>query len=206
MSVGLGADGKLNSFIRVELNDEGYLVGTEVLERFRPRVILQSTPSRMFSDLSVDCSFGEDVDFANARTGHGISITGAGTVRTGNHLELRAYVQGRALNVKDPVLGSGRLFTAQVERLRATWTFSSRAFTRLIGQYTQTTRDPGLYAFAVSSKGANASGSALLAYKLNWQTVFYLGYGDQHDYYSVSDNLQPMSQQFFAKASYAIQR
>ena len=206
VSVGMGADGKLNSFIRVELNNEGYLVGAEVLERFRPRVIVQASPSRLFSDLSVDCSFGEDVDFANARTGHGVSVVAGGTVRPGNHLELRASLQGRTLNVNDPALGSGRLFTAQVERLRATWTFSSRAFMRLIGQYQQTRRDPSLYTFGVNAKSANASGSALLAYKLNWQTVFYLGYGDQHDYSSGSDNLEPMSQQFFAKASYAIQR
>jgi hypothetical protein len=79
-------------------------------------------------------------------------------------------------------------------------------FVRLIGQYVQTTRDTSLYAFAVGRKDATLSGSALFAYKLNWQTVFYLGYGDNRDFAANTDQLEPSSRQVFAKISYALQK
>lgn len=56
-----------------------------------------------------------------------------------------------------------RLFTAGVERLRATWQFDARSFLRLIGQYVHTERDPSLYDFAVSEESANLSLSGLFA-------------------------------------------
>ena len=99
----------------------------------------------------------------------------------------------------------GRLFTAQVERLRATWTFNSRAFLRLIGQYVETKRDPALYTFATSPKDATLNGSALIAYKLNWQTVMYAGFGDEQALDTVTDKLEANSRQLFAKVSYAWQ-
>ena len=100
---------------------------------------------------------------------------------------------------------SGRLFTAQVERLRATWSFNSRTFVRAIGQYEQTTRDPALYTFATSDRGARFGGSALFAYKLNWQTVFYAGFADAREYHAPTDQLEPNGQGWFTKISYAWQ-
>ena len=65
---------------------------------------------------------------------------------------------------------SGRLFTALVARLRTQYTFSARMYVRLIGQWVETDRDPSLYTFEVADKDGDFSGSALFAYKLNWQS------------------------------------
>jgi hypothetical protein len=75
----------------------------------------------------------------------------------------------------------------------------------VIGQYVDTKRDPTLYTFAISARDANFSSSGLLAYKLNWQTVFYLGYGDQRTFSESTDNLEKSGRQAFAKVSYAFQ-
>jgi hypothetical protein len=128
------------------------------------------------------------------------------TLRPGNHLELQGRVSGRWLDVDDPMLGAGRLFTAQVERLRATYSFNSRTFLRLIGQHQQTRRNPALYRFAVDRKNASLSASALVAYKLNWQTVFFLGYGDERTHGGTDERLEPSARGAFAKLSYALQR
>lgn len=205
LSVGSGMDGRWNSFIRIELNQDEILVGTEQLDRFRPRILVEAAPSRFFNQLSVDTYVGEEIDFANARKGTGVSINGSATLRPGNHLELRANVSRRWLDVDAPGGGTGRLFTAEVERLRATWSFSSRSFIRLIGQYVQTQRDPSLYTFPVTAKDATFSSSALFAYKLNWQTVFYLGYGGDLTYLETSEELEKNARQAFAKLSYAWQ-
>jgi len=204
VSVGSGMDGALNSFIRLELNQDGIRVGNELLKRFRPRIYVESSPTRAINNFFLDSYVGEEIDFANGREGHGASISGGVSVRPSDHLELRANVSRRWLDVESGTL-EGRLFTAQVERLRATWTFNSRAFLRLIGQYVETKRDPALYTFATSPKDATLNGSALIAYKLNWQTVMYAGFGDEQALDTVTDKLEANSRQLFAKVSYAWQ-
>lgn len=80
-----------------------------------------------------------------------------------------------------------------------------RSFARVIGQYVSTSRDPSLYLFRVPSRSGTFSGSALLAYKLNWQSVLFVGYGDDREL-SERRTLEPASRQFFVKISYAFQR
>ena len=60
--------------------------------------------------------------------------------------------------------------------------------------------------FEVSAKDADLSFSGLFAYQLNWQTVLYLGYGDDSSYYTDTARLEPSSQELFLKISYAWQR
>ncbi len=205
-SVGSGFDGGLNSFTRVELNRDRIRVGTETFTRFRPRFYVESVPGRILNFVSLDALVGDEIDFANARKGSGVSLIGSLSVRPNDHLELRGDASRRWLEVDDPALGSGRLFPAQVERLRATWSFNSRSFLRIIGQYVETRLDTTLYTFAVPEKDAGLSGSALFAYKLNWQTVFYAGYGDERTFAGTTGDLEPSLRQWFTKISYAWQQ
>jgi hypothetical protein len=57
----------------------------------------------------------------------------------------------------------------------------------------------------VLPKSASVGGSALLAYKLNWQSVMFVGYGDNREL-SDLDRLEKLDRQFFVKLSYAFQR
>ncbi len=205
VSAGAGMDGRWNSFCRVELNLDHMRVGSLWLERFRPRIQLQAVPGRIVNQLSVDTYFGDEIDFDNAREGSGLTSVASGTLRPSDHLELRSDASLRWVDI-DAAGRSRRLFTTQIERLRATWSFNARSFVRLIGQYVQTTSDTALYTFSVSAKEADFSSSALFAYKLNWQTVLYAGYGDNRTFAELSDRLEKSSRQAFAKVSYALQR
>jgi len=49
------------------------------------------------------------------------------------------------------------------------------------------------------------SGSALFAYKINWQSVMFVGYGDDRELSDVH-RLSPLDHQVFVKISYAFQR
>ena len=206
VSVGSGMDGRWNSFFRFELNKDNVRVGTEWLERFRPHFILQASPGRILNQFSIDTYLGEEIDFANGREGSGATWVGSISLRPSDHLELRGNASLRWLDVDEGPGQEGRLFTAQVERLRATWSFNARMFARLIGQYVQTRRDVDLYTFAVAAKEADFSLSGLFAYKVNWQTVLYAGYGDNRTYDEASGELESDSRQLFAKVSYAWQR
>jgi len=45
----------------------------------------------------------------------------------------------------------------------------------------------------------------LLAYKINWQSVLFVGYGDDREL-SEQHELERVARQFFVKMSYAFQR
>jgi len=46
----------------------------------------------------------------------------------------------------------------------------------------------------------------LFAYKLNWQTLVYVGFGDWRESMAATGDLEPSNRQFFLKVSYAFQR
>ena len=128
-----------------------------------------------------------------------MAIVGLGTDLARTERFRRFLVDGKSALLE-------RLFTARVHRARATYNFDKRAFVRLIGQYVETERDPALYTFAVPEKVAAFDFSGLLAYKLNWQTVAFLGYGDRNAYLDTSDQLEKAGRELFMKVSYAWQQ
>jgi hypothetical protein len=104
-------------------------------------------------------------------------------------------------------VGRARLFTAQVERLRATYVFDAKMYVRGIVQNVRTNSNQQLFLDAIDQHSGNVTSSLLFAYKVNWQTVLFVGIGDEHDI-DVADNnkLRPASRQLFMKVSYAFQR
>lgn len=208
-SVAAGMDGKLSSFLRLELNRDRIRVGDALLSRFRPRVQVQLSPGRVINSVVVDSHFGQEIDFANGREGIGASISTTVNTRPTPHLEVGNSASVRWLHVGENGR-TGRLFQAWAERVKATYMFNSRCFLRVIGQYTTTRRDRSLYPgpdeWKPPRKDEGFNSSALFAYKLNWQTVLYAGYGDDRVFTDVTGKLEPAARQAFAKVSYALQR
>jgi hypothetical protein len=204
ISPGFGTDGVLSSSTRIRWAHDKVRAGDRTFDREQLVYTVQFTPSRTFSLVSLDGFVGQDVDFANSRRGTGANVTAIVAVRPTDHLELRFDGGWRWLNVTAEDGRQGRLFTAQFERLRATYTFTARSFLRVIGQYVRTERDPSLYTFSVSKQDGSFAASVLFAYKLNWQTVCFLGYGDNRTLTESGDLLRA-NRQFFLKLSYALQ-
>src|SRR5439155_26829110 len=163
VSVGTGMDRKWSSFFRVWCAFDRVRVGTVTLPRQQLLCIVQLSPSSKFNQIGVDGFVGEEIDFDGARTGRGANVNLNATFRPTNHLELRFNDARRWLNVDTPAGSRARLFTASVDRLRATYTFTSRAFLRKIGQYVSTRRDPALYPTEVARKDGTFEGSVLFA-------------------------------------------
>jgi len=160
-------------------------------------------PGRVFSRVELYGFVGDQVDVANARPGNGAEIGVNATIKPYDHLALDFNGDRQWLDVNSNGR-SGRLFTAQIGRLKATYNFNSRSFLRLIGQYYRATRDPGLYDFVVPSLEKSFTGSALFAYRINWQTVLFLGLGDSHAL-NERNALVPAGRELFLKVSYAFQ-
>ena len=153
VAAGAGMDGRWSSFGRFWLVSDRWRVQEpgspqdfQEIPQVQLQFILQAAPSLAVSQLYLEGALGQAIDFDNARPGHGGNLTGVAVLRPTDHLALRFDGALRWLNVRPDEGGpEKRLFTAQVERLRMTYTFTSRCFVRLIGQYQETTRDPSLY-------------------------------------------------------------
>ncbi len=118
-----------------------------------------------------------------------------------SQFEIEALQNQRVLRLDD----GRRVFLARVSRVRGTYLLKAGFFARVIGQYVTTTRDPLLYHETVDPLSKTFSGSGLIAYKINWQSVLFVGYGDDREF-SPGAGLAPASRQFFVKMSYAFQR
>ncbi len=201
----VGLDAILNSFFRTEFAFEDVLGIEQVFSRRQVRPFLELQPGGVFSYFSFDGTFGDEVDFANDRLGDGTTLNLQATLRPTDHFELAANAGRRWLDVDPEDRPGGRLFTADVARLKAAYIFNARSWLRAIGQWVETERDPTLYLSEVSARTAGLAGSLVFAYKLNWQTVAYLGYGDNEVYEPTTDALEPSDRQLFLKISYAFQ-
>jgi len=181
----------------------------QLLSFTRLSYLLQIDPSRRFTRIGLSGLAGEEVDVVNVRVGRGFSVTAFATVRPTDHLTLDANGAVSWLNVDRPAspatAGGNRLFTAQVQRLKATYNFNPKMFLRLIGQYVSARRDPTLYVIDVPRRSGDFSGSALFSYRLNWQTALFVGYGDERSL-DEREHLARTERQLFVKLSYAFQR
>jgi hypothetical protein len=194
--------GKKNLEAFTGLSFGTFRTGSALLTRRRLNLFAQVDPSRKFTRLSLQAGLGEEIDLATVQVGNGGDITVNATLRPEPHLTLEAIGSASWLRAKDSSPDRGRkLFSASVQRLKATYNASSRAFLRLIGQHTSSRR----YSLNGVSKDAGFSGSALLSYRINWQTALFIGYGDERAL-GEENHLERTSRQLFAKVSYSFQR
>ena len=180
--------------------DEQYRVGTQLLGENYADWFAQIDLSRKISRIGINGVAGQRIDFANGRVGNGATVGLFATLRPFDNLTFEPNLNREWLNV-----GGGRLYTASVERLKTTYSFSAKSILRVIGQYVSTSSNPTLYSFPVDRHSGNFLGSLLYSYKLNWQTVLFLGYGDDRVITPFND-LVRQDRSFFLKVSYAIQR
>lgn len=206
VSAGFGADGKYRSFTRIRVAVDKVRSGNLLFPRHQLIWTEQFSVNDFLSQIETDGWVGQQVDFANNRLGRGASINLSAVLRPTDHLELTLTNGVSWLNVDVPNADGSRVFTAQVERVRATYTFNRNMFFRAIVQNQRNVLDPQLYGDVVDSRSGSLAAQLLFAYKLNWQTVLYAGYGDLRDVNTLDGAFTKTSRQFFTKVSYAFQR
>ena len=148
-------------------------------------------------DLSADV--GDAIDYEGLREGRQLEVEPSATLRLGRRLQVSASHAYQRFDLPE-----GRLFDAHLSELRATWQFNLRAYVRWVGQYLDLARDPALYAEEVGASEREWFNQLLFAYKLNPQTVLFLGYSDT----ALGDqrtDLKRESRTLFVKLGYAWQ-
>lgn len=202
---GMGMDTRWDGFLQFRYQHTHARAGGQLLRRRQFGYVAQFSPARWLPQVGINGVSGEEIDFANVRPAHGTTINVEARLNPTQHLEVAVLRNVRWLNVAAPSGRSERLFTAYVSRLRGTYTFTSRLFVRGIAQYVSTDNTVALFTSPPADHSGQFGGSMLLAYKVNWQSVIFVGYGDNRE---MTDDrrLVPSDRQFFVKLSYAFQR
>jgi len=202
---GVGLDTKLSGFMLARYERSHVRAGETLFGRHQVQWYARVSPSKRLQQVSVDGSLGQEVDFENVRRGFGGDVNVNAQVNATDHLVFDLIANTTWLRVNDAAGERRPLFTARVSRVRANYTFTARSFVRLIGQYVSTAREPSLYLAPRRAHDGFFSGSVLLAYKINWQSVMFFGYGDDRTL-DEQLRLQKADRQVFVKLSYAFQR
>ena len=150
---------------------------------------------------SVTARFGGGVDYANnQKATAALQIAPAVEYRPIERVSLRLSYDLDRLDVE-----GGRLYQANLAQLKVMYYFNVRAFVRAILQYTDIERDPDLYTFPVDERTRRLFQQYLFSYKLNPQTVLFVGYSDNASNVNVpSIDLQQTNRTLFIKIGYAI--
>src|SRR5262249_6093555 len=202
---GVAMDRRFTGLVRLRYIDVWVRAGRSRVGRRHFGFVAQFSPSRRVTKVAVAGPTGQEIDFANGRPATGTTVNLSGQLNPTDHLDLAIVQNQRWVDVDADGTGSERLFIARVSRLRSTYTFTSRLFVRGIAQYVSTDRAPALYTSVVAPHSATLSGQMLFAYKVNWQSVIFVGYGDDREL-SDLERLEKSARQFFVKVSYAFQR
>jgi len=205
VTTGVSADGLLGSTGQIAYAYDQILVAGKLLPRNEVVYALSMTPGVIISRIDLTGSAGQQIDFDNARVGTGFDGTLSMKLRLASHLELTVNESLRWVDVDVSGQSRSRLFTARVDSLRATYSFTPRMFVRVTGQYEVTRRSPELYLMPVAAKDASFNGSALFGYKVDWQSVVFVGYGDNRAFVETTRNLDVTGRQVFVKLSHAFQ-
>lgn len=140
---------------------------------------------------------GQEIDYDNAAQGNIVRLIPGVRFDLGKHLRLETTHNFERLNVEE-----GELYTANVTDFRATYQINTRTFVRLISQYFDVSRDPGLYTFEIDDRDRALFNQFLFSYKINPQVVLFLGYSDNYSNTELQ-NLAQANRTLFFKVGYA---
>lgn len=193
----LGIGGPRQSFLNLDFGTrDRFYHGVAFNDEKFLNVYVETTPFKRLY-FSTELNAGSQIDFANTRPATRVRVAPSVRFKATRHLELRLSDQNERLYVDD-----GRLYTADVAEFRAIYQFNVRMFVRAIVQYTDVERDPSLYKFAVDAHSQRLFPQLLFSYKVNPQTVLFVGYSSTrlaNDTFDVTE----ADRTLFVKVGYA---
>ena len=179
-------------YAQLRVVDERLRALDALLARRYGWLYLEVAPGRRLARVQLLARLGGDVDVANARPGRGAELSSTVVLHASDHLALEGMSDFAWLDVQAGGVAR-RLFTAGIERLRATYNVTPGTAFRLVVQNERTWRDPALYLAPASAVEGGLTLSALLTYRWGWASALYLGLEDD----------RPGQQQLFFKLQVA---
>jgi hypothetical protein len=190
-------NGPKQSILTVNLEHNKEFFNGVTFDLDRQRLFFQFNPTGRLR-LAFFTRQGDEIDFANTRLGDANVLEGFVQMRVGRRLDLQLDYLVQQLDVE-----GGQLFDARLAQSRIVYQFNVRTFVRAILQYQDLSRNTDLFLRPVRPEEEEFFGQFLFSYKLNPQTVLFLGYTDGRFGVQGVDLMQT-DRTFFLKVGYAL--
>lgn len=141
--------------------------------------------------------YGGSVDYQNARKADALTLRPSAELSLGRHININLQHSFQRLSLK-----GSEIFQANLTQVRLSYNFNVRTFVRAIVQYLDVARNTDLYLSPVTPKTQTFFTQFLFSYKLNPQTVVFIGYSDNYLGMTGIDITQT-DRTFFVKLGYA---
>ncbi len=194
--ISLNYNGAKMSNVSVDFfkGEKGFL--GEAFSNDRVYMYCQIRPSGMLF-LSLSTRYGDEIDYSNIRQGSCLRLEPYLELSLGKRISIELSHEYEEMTIEE-----GKLYTADVTNFTGKFHFNHRCFVRGIIQYLDCEFSQDLYPYPVSRKREMMFSQFLFSYKINPQTVLYLGYSDNYE----GDEENPCAQRnrtIFAKAGYS---
>ncbi len=182
-------------FVRYEIRKELY-AGTEY-DLDNASLFIEIQPLGGFRCYCYG-QIGDWIDYANLRQAETVVLNPGFEWGIGKHLNLNInHIYEHLFR------GDDQIYTANLTQGRIVYNFNVRTFVRAILQYTDIQRNTDLYGSPVDPSTRALFMQFLFSYKLNPQTVLFLGYSDNQMGYRGIDLIRK-DRTFFLKIGYAV--
>ncbi len=152
--------------------------------------------------INAHLSWGDKIDYRNNRLGEMNRVSSNINWNINKHLEIKLRQTFSQLNAD-----GDNVFIARLTDFRTTYQFNVQSFLRLSLIFNNTSRNPSNYLYTapedINRHSKTLSTELLYGYKINPQTVFYLGYSDAHYSEEAMRDLTQQQRSLFMKFSYA---
>lgn len=152
--------------------------------------------------INANVTRGDKIDYRNNRLGKINRLSSNINWNINKHVEVKLKQTVRQLDAEGE-----NVFIARLTDLRTTYQFNVQSFLRLSVVFNNTSRNTSNYLYIapedINRHSKSLSSELLYAYKINPQTVFYLGYSDQHYSDETIKDLTQEQRSVFMKYSYA---
>ncbi|WP_199611539.1 carbohydrate binding family 9 domain-containing protein [Flocculibacter collagenilyticus] len=149
-------------------------------------------------------SKSDRIDYSNNRLGEEFRVRPVFNWNITKNLQLKLRHTYQKLEADNPLLDDDKVFTANLTDARLTYQFSTKSYLRLSMIRSDITRNADNYLYdTVNESDRDISAQLLYSYKINPQTVFFLGYSDygwKDDEYT---EFKKEERSLFMKMSYA---
>jgi uncharacterized protein DUF5916/cellulose/xylan binding protein with CBM9 domain len=168
----LDVNGPLQSFLSIDVGvRDRFFNGVTFDEKFSNTFFEIQPTGDLY--LSLETRLSDEIDFVNTQAGDILHLEPTVRYNLGLHLRTVLTHIYEKLDVK-----GGTLYTANLSQLSTVYQFNVRTFLRAILQYTDIDRAPALYLEDVDEHTEQLFSQLLFSYKLNPQTVLFVGYSD----------------------------
>lgn len=141
---------------------------------------------------------GDTIDYLNSRESDSLLLNPGFEWRIGRHLNIdinriyeRVYIEKK------------KIYTANLFQALLGYHFNVRTFFRAIIQFTDINRNVALYNIPIEPRSKDFFTQFLFSYRINPQTVLFLGYSDNHSGWNGIE-LTRKDRTFFFKIGYSL--